>query len=95
MALQRSRELPAEQRAAQLEQEHADFLRRQRKWWAVRLAGLVASVAIGLVFMAIAFRLTDRGWANIAFWGGLLAGNTGVSVTLLWTYLKALEDGDL
>lgn len=69
-------------------------LRREMRWvYGRAVAGCFISLAIGLACIAWALHASDEGYAQIAFWAGLLVGNGGVLVTLVVTYHRAMEEG--
>lgn len=94
MPAQHARLPTPDERAAELDALQRAADRDTRRRWMARAVGAFGSVALGLYLMAWGLHLTDQGWANIAFWGGLLLGNLGVFITLLVTYRQAVADGD-
>lgn len=84
-----------EERAAELAAAARAYRRRWRRRWLRVLAGCAGSTAGAIALIGYALHTTDKGWGQIAFWGGLLLGNLGWFVTLVLTYLEAEADGDL
>lgn len=89
------RRLSASERAAELEHDALAFRRRRRRRWARVLAGIGGSTAGALALIGYLLHTTDESWGLIAFWSGLLIGNAGWLLTMVFTYREAEESGDL
>jgi hypothetical protein len=91
----RIRVLTPEERAAQLAEDERGFRRRRvvRALW--RALGFFGSCALGLVFVAFAFRTSDPEWGQIFLLTGVLVGNVGIMLTLFLAWRRAQRDGDL
>ncbi len=85
---------PAE-RAAELE-KFARQAERDRLWDLARtVAECGAWCVAGLACIAWSFHTDDEGWGRIAFYGGLVIGNSGIIASLYCANLRAIERGDI
>jgi hypothetical protein len=82
-----------DERRLELEAQEHEVRRAMRRVYARAIAGCFLSLASGLFCVAWAFHLTDEGYAQIAFLGGLLLGNGGILLTLILSYHRAMEEG--
>jgi hypothetical protein len=69
-------------------------VRRDMVWvYGRAVLACVLSSAIGLFMIAWSVHSTNQQTAPMFFWGGLLAGNAGILVTLAITWHRALQEG--
>jgi hypothetical protein len=55
----------------------------------------IAWCVAGLTCLGWSFHTNDQGWGLIAFYGGLVIGNSGILVSLYCANLRAIERGDI
>ena len=79
----------AERLAAEREAERAA---RRGIWLA--LLGCVASCALGMLVLSVAFWTSDRQLGMVFFWSGLLLGYAGMAYSLLSAYRSGEKRGD-
>jgi hypothetical protein len=83
-------EMARSREAAELEAERA----RRREL--IRAALLcIGWMLLGLYFLGWSMHTTDEHYGRIAFYGGLIVGNSGSVYTLLNTYHRLEKRGDL
>lgn len=82
-----------EERAAQLAHEAELTTRDIRRAFLLALGGCIFWLLVGLLAIGWALHTTDAGSGRIAFFAGLLAGYTGVVVTVARYYLKGESAG--
>ena len=83
----RSRERDPVYQRARAEELLAQCRADARAWrWSVLIAflGGVTGWATGLALVSWAVHTTDPWWGAIAFWSGLVIGNSGVVAALVW-----------
>ena len=69
---------------------------RARRRELVKAAALcLAWMALGLYLLGWSVHTTDFLYGRVAFFGGLIVGNTGIVFTLLSTYRRLEKRGDL
>jgi hypothetical protein len=54
----------------------------------------LGSCLLGLFCMAYALHSNDQGYGQIAFWGGMVIGYTGIFLSLIGAYQRGEERGD-
>lgn len=57
-------------------------------------AECLASACLGLFCMAYALHTSDRGIGAIAWWGGLVVGYSGITLSVSSAYLRGERRGD-
>lgn len=82
-----------EERAAELTRSERLTTRDIRLAFVVALGWCFFWLASGLVLMGLGLHTTDREYGEIAFFGGLLVGYTGIVVTLAMYYRKGERFG--
>ena len=82
-----------EERAAELAHYERLTTRDIRRAFVMALGSCLFWLSVGLVLMGLALHTTDRAFGHIAFLGGLLAGYTGMVVTLARYYLRGERSG--
>ncbi len=80
----------AEQYAADLEWSVQQRRRDNRRM----LAGIVVSVLVSLPVMMSSATVRDVELGRVLLYGGLLIGQVGVFVSVLWGLYRAVERGD-
>src|SRR5690349_21028716 len=89
----RSRVLTPQERAAERARAEELTTRDVRRSFLLAIGGCVLWLVIGLASIGLAIHTTDPGWGRIAFLAGLVAGYTGIVVTLARYYLKGERAG--
>jgi hypothetical protein len=75
-----------------LETERA--VRRDMRWvYGRAIVSVFLSLAFGLWMIGWSVHSTDQKVAPMFFWAGLLVGNGGILVTMVITWIRALEEG--
>ncbi|MES2176320.1 MAG: hypothetical protein V4550_00535 [Gemmatimonadota bacterium] len=87
------RQSPAE-RAAELLANERETERMARRLLIQTLLGCAICSALGILLVSWAVHTTDAGWAEIAFWGGLLVGDGGMMFLLLRHYRRQEQLGE-
>ena len=72
------------------ERETTRYGRRVMLW---ALLGCVASCALGMLLLGVAFWVNDRDTGLVFFWTGLVLGYSGMTFSLSYAYLKGEELG--
>ena len=82
-----------EERAAELARVERLLVRDMRRAFLLTLVACVSWLGVGLALMAWAVHTTNVANGLIAFWSGLLAGYSGIAITLARYYLKGKNEG--
>ncbi len=68
-----------------------------RQYWrdlALTVAGFFTSTMLGLYLVGWALHTTSVSAGRLMFWGGLILGNAGWLLTMVWTHSRAVQRGD-
>ena len=90
---QLARPLTPQERAAELARGERAVSRDVRRAFVLVLLGCVLSLLLGLLLMGWAVYTTDPQLGQIAFFGGLLVGYSGIVVSLAQYYLRGERAG--
>ncbi|MEA3247533.1 MAG: hypothetical protein U9Q74_15375 [Gemmatimonadota bacterium] len=84
------------------EERAAELLRAERVAWRDRLKDAIrtglecfAWCAVGLFLVGYAVHVTDEKTGQVAFYGGLVIGNSGIVASLYFAFLRARDRGDV
>lgn len=83
---------PAE-RVAELNESERLVKRDIRRTLGIAAMWWILALSAGLNLMAWSIHTTDTRWAGAAFWGGLVVGYGGLTVTFAWIYRRGQEHG--
>ena len=82
-----------EERAAQLAEYERLTTRDIRRAFGLAIGACLFWMLLGLLLMGWALHTTDREYGEIAFFGGLIVGYSGIVVTLAKYYLRGEQAG--
>jgi hypothetical protein len=70
--------------------------RRAVRWTLVRCGlACIGWMLVGLYLIGWALHTTDEHYGRIAYYGGVIVGNAGILYTLLATYRRLEQRGDI
>jgi hypothetical protein len=88
-----TRRLSPEERAAELARDERVIQRAVRRALVQTVVACAVSLVVGLGLVGLGLHTTDVGWGQIAFFGGLVAGYTGIVVSMARCYLLGEAQG--
>jgi hypothetical protein len=94
MAIARERVPTKEERAATLQVAEREAGRDARRALFIGAAMCLVWLAVGLYLLGLSVHVTDQKIGNLLFWLGLVVGNSGILLSIVWTVRRAEARGD-